>query len=153
MDKTFVGLLSLGVFVGFLVSLILRHRYRLSILRAQTDFQRKLLDRLHSAEELRSFLESGAAYTMISSLAGSPQEPRMRMLGALVAGCVMAASGAGVLLFDRLAPRIAHVYDSVRPVFVMAGYVCFLGGVGFLIAAVITYRLVRSWESQPDQLR
>ena len=115
------------------VTQLFKTRRKTELLKAQTELQLRLLDKISSSEELRGFLDSPSVRTLMESHAQAVStEPQDRVLGCLVAGCILTPAGTVLIVVSQ-------------------GIVRFLGslslatGIGFLAAAVIGYWLTRSW--------
>jgi hypothetical protein len=115
------------------VAQLFKSRRKTELLKAQTELQLRLLDKISSSEELRSFLDSPSVRTLMENHAQALRaEPQDRILGCLVPGCIL--TPAGTLL-------IIEGQGTVR----FLGSLSLATGIGFLVAAVIGYWLTRSW--------
>ena len=126
--------LALGTFIAsWAVTQAFKSRKRSELLRAQTELQLKLLDKISSSEELKEFLESDSVRILFEGhLQATRTEPRDRIMGSLTPGCILAPAGAVL---------VATGHDTVR----LVGLLCLTIGLGLLAAALIAYRLARSW--------
>jgi membrane protein implicated in regulation of membrane protease activity len=103
-------------------------------LKAQVDLHLKLLDKISSRDDLREFLESATVRDLLEAHPRAERsEVRRRALDSLVPGCVLTGVGLVFVVTGR---------DAVR----FFGTVGLTIGVGFLLAAFLASRLVRSWD-------
>lgn len=109
------------------------NRRRSELLKTQTEFQLKLLDKISSSQELRGFLESESVRSLFDSQ-GARTEAQDRILGCLVPGCILTPAGALLVVIGQGAVRFV-------------GSLAVAIGLGFLVAGFVAYRLVRSWGS------
>jgi hypothetical protein len=110
------------------------------LLKAQLDLQLKLLDRMSTSDDLRGFLESPVVRALLEGhVRGERSESRRRILDCLAPGCVLTGVGLVFVVSGR---------DMVR----FFGTVGLTIGVGFLVAAFLTWRLVRSWDTPGERL-
>jgi membrane protein implicated in regulation of membrane protease activity len=107
---------------------------RSELLKAQVDLQLKLLDKIASSDDLREFLASAAVRDLLEAHPRAERsEVRRRALESVVPGCVLTCVGLVFVVAGR---------DAVR----FFGTVGLTIGVGFLLAAFLASRLVRSWD-------
>jgi hypothetical protein len=100
----------------------------------------KLLDQCANSNELLRYLESEQGRKFLESATVETSNPASRILGAIQAGCVIGTLGiAGLLIRDGL-----HDPDA-REAMMVFGSAALAIGVGFLISAVASYVLSRSW--------
>jgi hypothetical protein len=126
--------LALGSLIAlWAVTQVFRNRQRSELLRSQTELQLKLLDKISSSDELRGFLESESVKTLLEGHVHAQRaEPRDRIIGSLAPGCILVPVGAVLAITGQ---------DAVR----FVGVLCLTTGLGLLAAALIAYRLARSW--------
>jgi len=136
------------VFVGvigsllWLIRIFLENRRWSRIVRQQSEIHGKLIDRLANNQELfqymetesgRRFLEAGPVPIALE------REQRLpgglsRVLGPLQFGIVLTLLGAGLLILQTQMPSIA---DAL----LVFGTVALMPGLGFIISAIITWRI------------
>jgi hypothetical protein len=136
------------VFVGivgsllWLIRIFLENRRWSRIVRQQSEIHGKLIERLGSNQELfqymetesgRRFLEAGPVPIALE------REQRLpgglsRVLGPLQFGIVLTLLGAGLLILQTQMPSIA---DAL----LVFGTVALMPGLGFIISAIITWRI------------
>src|ERR1700730_13330843 len=115
------------------VTQLFKSRRKSALLKAQTELQLRLLDKISSSEELRGFLDSPSVRTLMESHAQAVRaEPQDRILGCLVPGCILTPAGTVLIIMS---------HGTVR----FLGILSLATGSGFLLAAAVGYWLTRSW--------
>jgi predicted phage tail protein len=112
----------------------------LSMLRRKqkNDMQRALLEKFSSAHDFAEFMQSPAGQKYVLSLTDEVTNPLSSVLNAVKIGIVMFFSGPGLV-------AAAQRYDLW---FLYAlGLFLMLGGIGFLVSAVISYFLLKKIRS------
>lgn len=126
---------ALFAMVGVIVWLALRNKQ--VRLRTQAEFQKSLLDKFSSGQEFAGFLESEGGKKFLDQLWSPRASARRRLLAIIVLGVIFSTVGLGLLALGFF----AHGQRGI-----MFPAVVFLAlGVGFLISAVITNRLLKQW--------
>jgi hypothetical protein len=129
--------------VGFLIFLVraaLNYRRQSANLRANLDLQEKLLDKVTSNDELRTYLEKDGARMLVETLRPQPKEAYYRLLLPVIPGCVLVFAGAGL----RYATAELGI-SRTTPVLTVISYVALATGVGFLVAVFASHWLSKSW--------
>jgi hypothetical protein len=124
---------GLGVFVLVFLIVYLLHTSRRQ--QAQNDIRKVLIDRFGSAQDLGAFLQSEGGREFIAGLSSSE-------VGAL--SSVLASVQRGVILL-LLGFGCAGAQVFISQVFLGIGVVLMSAGIGFLVSAVVTYGLSKSW--------
>jgi len=111
--------------------------------RTRTEIYNKLIDKFGAATELIEFLRSDAGLRFIEEHAVEPAQPLVKILNSIRLGVSLALIGAGMLI-------VGNVWDmtlgqDVWIVLALGGTVAFTAGAGFIIAAVISYKLCKAW--------
>ncbi|WP_396624110.1 hypothetical protein [Luteitalea sp.] len=141
-----VGTLLLGAALGFgwLIRTALDHRRWQRVSRTQVETHTKLLDRMTSSEELRSYMESPAGRRFLESAPialdgqSSPiAAPVSRILWSLQVGVVVLALGIALQAVSR-----GVAADAAQPLRVL-GILATATGVGFIVSAGLAYVLSR----------
>ncbi|BCS35363.1 hypothetical protein TBR22_A45900 [Luteitalea sp. TBR-22] len=141
-----VGALLLGAAlgIGWLIRTALDHRRWQRVSRIQVDTHTKLLDRMASSEELRTYMESPAGRRFLESAPialdgqSSPiAAPVSRILWSLQVGVVILALGIALQAVSR-----GVLEDAAQPLRVL-GILATAVGVGFLVSAGLAYGLSR----------
>ncbi len=107
-------------------------------LQAQMDLQTRVLERFDSPQELASFLQTEGGRKFI---AGVVEErtgwaPAKRILFAIQTGVVATVMGIGFYTLQALTGEPDLIYPATILLFL---------GLGFLIAATLSYTLSKSW--------
>jgi hypothetical protein len=128
----------LGLFAAFswTVWVIVDSRRRRERLRLMTDFHNRLLEKIGSAREFGEFLQTDGGTRFLDSLVVDRSRPGERILRAVAAGIVLSSLSLAMLV-------LGWVYGLHA--LSMVGALVFSIGVGFLIAASVSYRLSRAW--------
>lgn len=133
-----LGQLALVGWFAWIIAGWAQHRAR-----RRAELQGRMLERFASAQEFAAFLDSENGRRFLESLAGAAGAPAIRILRAVQAGIVLCALGIGIWIAGAaFAPR-------ENPVLVPAGEVVLALGVGFLLAASVSYRISRAWGLVP----
>lgn len=143
MDEV-VLFISLFSALSFVVWTIVNFWIRRAHLRAVTDFNLRLLDRVGSIKDFNEFLQTDGGVKFMSSLTASTTvrqggSPGSRILFASQAGIVLSALGVGLL---TLQARLVDEQGAVG--FVITGVIALSIGVGFLLSAAASWWLARS---------
>ena len=100
----------------------------------------ELLDKISSSDDLREFLESAAVRDLFEAHPRAERsEVRRRALDSVVPGCVLTCVGLVFVVTGR---------DAVR----FFGTLGLTIGVGFLVAAFLTWRLERFWNEPGERV-
>jgi hypothetical protein len=130
---------SFGVtgYIAYVIMEILRTRMRL---RATTELQSKLIDRL-GAQDMGMFLSSENGSQLLRTLAEhpSPDAAHVRILRALQSGLVLLAVGLGLSAYGSMRALPLEAADTVIFFAVLAATL----GIGLLAAAGASYLLSR----------
>ena len=106
--------------------------------RTQAIFQSKMLDKIGSVNELGTFLNTDAANRFLKGLTGEIASPQIRILRGLQSGAVLASLGLGLYIYGWFSPAVpAQVINTINAI----ATILFALGVGFLVAAALSYRL------------
>src|SRR6185437_108037 len=136
------------VFVGivgsllWLIRIFLENRRWSRIVRQQSEIHGKLIDRLANNQELFQYMESESGRRFLEAgpvPIALEREQRLpgglsRVLGPLQFGIVLTLLGAGLLILQTQMPSIA---DAL----LVFGTVALMPGLGFIISAIITWRI------------
>lgn len=131
--ETFVMLVGWGLmgWVVYLAASMVRRKQK-------NDMQKALLEKFSSAHDFAEFMQSPAGQKYVLSFTDAVTNPLSSVLNAVKIGVVMLFSGPALV-------AAAQRYDLW---FLYAmGLLLTLGGVGFLVSAVISYFLLRKIRS------
>jgi hypothetical protein len=146
MSSISVGFVLLGAALGFgwIVRTALDHRRWQRVSKVQVDTHSKLLDRMTSSEDLRSYMESPAGRQFLES-APIALDGRSTPLAAPVSRILWSMQVGVVALFLGIALQFVSrgvVDDAAQPLRVLGVLVTAIGG-GFLISSGLSYALSR----------
>ena len=141
MDVTPVFIVgTLSTLVGWIVWVISTNVRRRSATEKVAALHGKLLEQCANSNELLRYLESEQGRRFLESATIETSNPAARILGAIQAGLVLGFLGvAGLLIRDGL-----HDSDARETMMVFASGALAIGA-GFLVSAVASYALSRSW--------
>ena len=111
-------------------------RARQAQVQAKTELHKYLLDKFSSGTELAQFLETEGGKRMVQDLGRSHATATERIQRPVTAGAVLTSLGVAFLLLTTYEPDL-----------VIVGGILFAIGIGFLIAAFVTFRLSKSQEA------
>jgi hypothetical protein len=137
-------ILTFGTTLGSIVWMGLNARKASMLVKARTELQTKLLDRIGSGHELAEFSQTEGGRRFIQALSMEPGESRIskgmpvdRILGSIQKGVILALLGLG-FLFLSLRYRML---DPGAFVFTVVGVIALSLGIGFLVSAEVSHRL------------
>ena len=124
----------------FLVRTVVEHWRWQRALKAQADFNSKLIDRFATSEDLLAYLQSPQgkaltdAPTMPQAAPRAMGAPLSRIFWSMQSGIVLGALGGGLVLVSGTAgePEVATFLHGV-------GIVVLMIGIGFAVSAVVSY--------------
>ncbi len=118
--------------------------------RAVAEIHSRLLDKCGSNQDLIAYLESGAGRRFLESAGAEGPQPWYRILNAIQAGVVLSLVGIAELIIRSLEQNL-----DTSEFLLISGAVVLAIGVGFLISAVTSFVLSKSWgllaHSQPSR--
>jgi hypothetical protein len=100
----------------------------------------RLLDRFTASQELIAFLEGESGRRYFEALQSDLKDPLTRVLNGIQLGVVLFLLGVAFV-----AVRAGQTDEVARNALLIIGVVGIALGAGFLISAVISYRLCKSW--------
>ena len=133
-------LTSLGFFAMVILLVWLGYRRSRVRIEARAEVQKKLLDKFDSGRELAEFLGSEGSKRLLEELGEEKHSSRNPVLKTMTAGMVLSSLGIGFLALMWKEPDLA----------IPAGILLSLG-IGFLIAAAVSYRLSKQWGMDKDE--
>jgi hypothetical protein len=141
MDDEVLILLGLFGSIAFVVTTLVNMRMRRLQLKAVSEFNIKLLDRIGSIKDFNDFMQTDGGARFMNSLTAAstvPQQvtaPANRIMFAAQVGIVLASVGVGFLLLQAmLAGQGAYGFTVI-------GAIALSIGLGFLISAGASYWL------------
>lgn len=131
---------GLFAMIAFIVKVTTDAGRRKEQLKALSEFHSRLLDKFGSSSDFGQFLQSEGGARLLDTLSAerAVDGPRDRILRSVSAGVILAVVGVGLMVVGALIP-----FDDARG-FAALGGICLALGIGFLLAAVVTFRLARS---------
>jgi hypothetical protein len=137
-DERHVPFLALifGVFFMLMLLRLFGHNRQRQAAQARLDLQMRLIDKINNSEELRAYLESGAARQITDALAPGPSEAYNRIIAPAMAGAALTIGGGAIVGLGMVAGEnwIAGL-----------GGFTIAGGIACLVAALVAYGLSKSW--------
>jgi hypothetical protein len=100
----------------------------------------RLLDRFTGNPDLIAFLEGESGRRYFEALESDLKDPLSRILNGVQAGVALILLGIALI-----AVRSGQVNDAARNALAILGIPGIALGTGFLLSAVISYRLCKSW--------
>jgi uncharacterized membrane protein len=136
----------LAVFAMFiwLIRILLENRRWARVFRMQSEVHSKLLDRFANSDELLQYINTEPGKRFLEA-APIPiefaREQRLpgglaRVLGPLQIGVVLTLLGVGLLLLHR-----SRSLEEISPALLVFGMVTIMPGIGFIISALISWRI------------
>ena len=155
-DDLLIGPMLLTAFAMliWLIRLVLENRRWSRVFRMQTEVHNKLLERFANSEELLHYMESEPGKRFLEA-APIPMEfgrdQRMpgglaRVLGPLQIGIVLTLLGLGLLLLHK-SQGLADISAGL----LVVGVVTLMPGVGFIISALISWRISEQLGLLPER--
>ena len=127
--------------IGWVAWLVFSSIRRYLMAKMQSGVQMRLLDKVDSSQALLAYVETESGRRFLESLRVEQAEPTMpyrRILSGVQSGIVLSCFGAGMLLLRGygVAPE---------PEFAVFGVLALALGIGFGLAAAVSYVLSRSF--------
>jgi hypothetical protein len=139
-------IVALGVFLVSLVSAVLRHRRFTEALRTELALRRELLDKLSSAEELRTYLDATSARGLLDLIEPSPRESYRRIVRALASGCVLLVVGLALFAFLAFVRAVGGPWPGAPLHLFLGAVISTTAGLALLASAGLSYRLLKRWK-------
>lgn len=133
----FVGFLYM---VGWIVSTVVSGRRRTLELKARADLNTRILEKHGSGREFVEFLQSEGGQKFLDFASAEPVGPVDRVLASIQRGTVLALVGVACLLVRAT----TSLDQNGLAVMTFIGLVLLAMGIGFLISALVSYRLSRN---------
>ena len=145
MDQQQIGALvpiltPLGFFAMVVLLVWFANRKSQARTQARAEVQKKLIDKFDSGRELAEFLGSEGSKRLLETLGEDKHSSRKWVLTMMTVGVVLSAFGIGYLAL--MWADVDMVYQAVTFLSV---------GIGFLIAAAVSYRLSKKWGMYKDE--
>jgi uncharacterized membrane protein len=134
-----VAMGSTVLLMGWIVWLFSRRKQEK--VRAQLDVQRRMLDKFSTGPEFATFVESENGRRFMESLSTEHATHADRILGSIQRGAVLTLLG--------IALCVLPVYDRDFEATALLGVIALAAGIGFLISAWVSHRLLKEWGLVP----
>jgi hypothetical protein len=125
---------------GWVVYTISSNIRRAHVSRAVADLHSKLLDKCAASQDLVAYMESAAGRRFLESAGMEASQPWSRILNAMQAGFVLGMVGGAELLVRGLGAT-----SDTDQFLLISGAIALAIGVGFLISALTSFMLSKSW--------
>jgi hypothetical protein len=122
-------------FLGWVLRLVLGYIQERA--RRRAELQARVLDRFGSATEFIDFLATEPGRRFQDALSGRRGSQARLLIGAILVGTVLVFVGVGLL--------VAHLKIGRDPSLLVGGIVTLAVGLGFLVAAPVSYGIARRW--------
>ncbi len=132
-------LVPLGLFALIPLIVWLKTRANQDKLQAKSDLHRQLIEKFSSGQELSEFLSVEENRRFLEDLWSERIDARQRVLQTIRKGAFLLVLGLG-----------ASVLMVWQPNFVYPAVLILALGIGFLVAAAISYRLSKKWGLIPE---
>ena len=110
-------------------------RQKQARIQARVEFNKQLLDKFASSQELVAFLgQEGSERFLDEMWSEKRQGPKERILGIIIPGCILTSIGIGFLWLSMQTPGLQ-----------IAGVTICAAGIGLLIAAAASYGFSKAW--------
>lgn len=133
-----LALIGFMLFTLWIIRALLASRRYTRLIKAQTEIQSRLLDKLGGSEEMLRYLESGAGRQLLEAPPAEQSRPYGRILGSIQTGVILTLAGAGFLFLRGQFPDEGEG-------FAVLGTLGLALGLGFVISGALAYFLSRSW--------
>ena len=136
--------------IGFVVWVAMNGLERRQQVKALTDFNSRLLERIGSVKDFSEFLQTdgGAKFMDRVTATGTPTDVRMTILRAVQTGLVLLALGTGLLFLSWILRAQYPFGDSA--IFTITGVIALSLGFGFLLSGTASYRLASTLQRRND---
>lgn len=138
MNSDNLAMIAIPFMFGWIAWVIFSTIRRYKIAKLQADVQTKLLDKVVSGQELLAYAQTDAGRDLLESLKVERPAPYGRIIGALQTGIILFLFGIALIL-------LRHQVSGTEEGFVIFGTLASALGVGFVLSAVASYYLSKSF--------
>ena len=110
--------------------------------RTRADVYNRLVDKFGTAPEFIQFLQSDAGLKFIEEQTVDVSQPIAKILGSVRLGVTLALTGFGMIVVGNIWSQTLG--DELWVVLGLGGTVALTAGAGFIVAAVVSYKLSRA---------
>ena len=130
---------TLGFFalIAWIVFVIVDGRRRREQLKATSEFNAKILEKMGSTAEFGAFLETDGGKRFMKSLTIEGPSAKTRMLGSTQTGIVCTAIGLAMLI-------LGGIFYYLRDGLWVIGGIVTACGIGFIVSTLASYRLSKA---------
>jgi hypothetical protein len=132
-----MGVLGLLFTVAWIISSVADSRRKMMAARARSELAQKILEKYGSGPEFLHFLQSDAGKGFLDTAAAEPNSAATRVLGSVQKGVIAVAFGLGLL-------SLPWLMGDGTEIFKLFGILSVSLGAGFLVSALLAFRLSRS---------
>lgn len=126
--------------IGWIATTGIIHATQLKKLKAVAALHGRVLDRCASGADTIAYLESRVTREFFRNATAEPNNPAVRILSAVQRGSVLLCIGIAEFAIRREGFRL-----EADHVLLVTGALAMATGMGFLIAACVSYMLSQSW--------
>ncbi|MBN1566697.1 MAG: hypothetical protein JXA73_02545 [Acidobacteria bacterium] len=128
--------IPVAVFAMVVLIVWIGHKSKVSRLQELVEMRKRLLDKFSSGTELSEFLATpqGQSFLKDQEIGATDRSPKGKMISSVGAGIILVMLGAAFFVLMNLER------DLIYP-----GAILVALGLGFLIAAAISYQLYKKW--------
>jgi hypothetical protein len=106
--------------------------------RLKNDLQNKLVEKIGNIQDLNNFLQTESGDRFLNSLTVAGGSARDKLLSAFSSGIILAVLGVSYF-------AIALFFETEARYINAGGIVILALGIGFLISALVSYRMSKKW--------
>jgi hypothetical protein len=140
-------IVSLGFFATIAYVAMVINRRRQAQASSLADIQTRLLDKFGSSREFVDFLQTDGGKTFLTPLSTSAvSTPKERILRSVRTGIVVSMIGAAFLVLAIVTRDADDAAGMAIP-----GVLTLSVGFGFLLSAVVSYKLSKAWGMMPEE--
>lgn len=135
-------MISVVVGITWIIRSVIEYRRWLRIIKSQSEFHSRLMDRLTSSEDLLGYIQSPAGRRFLEAApalteGGTPGGTLGRILWSVQAGLVMGLAGIGLSYSSN------HINTQASEPFFVLGILAMAIGGGFILSAFASYTIAR----------
>lgn len=132
-----IAVLAFVFTVGWVIATLAEGRRRMLAIKARSELNNRILEKYASGREFLDFLQSDGGQKFLDTVTSEPSSPATRVLGSVQKGVIALALGFGLVSLPLL------MGDNTE-IFKVFGVLALSLGAGFLVSALLSYRISRS---------
>ncbi len=133
------AMVTLPIFF-FMFLLAIKFFFDWKKIRLKSDFHHKLMDKFGNVKDLNEFLQTKTGTGFMQSLTINGQGLKEKLMSTVSTGIIVGFLGIGVIVFGSMTGTSENTIY-----FFASGIALFVLGIGFLVSALVSYRLSRKW--------